>query len=561
MRCYLQLIRAVLAAILFAVAGGPLMRAGEVGLTPAEKAWVKEHPVVKFGYDPNWGPFSYRDADGKFGGIDRDFLDLLSKRLGIEFEAVHSRSWPEAYETARAGGMAFLVSTAEEESREKDFVFTRAYNSFPMAFITRHDSPAVISMDELSGLRLAAPEGYVGSLLIPQQHPGINIVHVGSMADAFLAVSSGRADVVATNIANANYIIKSLGLTNLKIAGVAPYLFDLRYAVRKDQPVLRDILDKGVASLSSKDRQSIVGPWVGVEYVKIIRWDYVMRWVAAGVAAAGLFIGVMVWHNRSLRRELNARARIQAELEATQKRLEELNDEKTGLMRMAAHDLRNPLNGLMLSIEIMLAQAAPEDRESLERMMMLAHQMIHMIRNMLDVQALEDGRRRMRMEPIHATQLAAEVLEAMEMVARRKRIVFETSFACDVRPVLADRSALQQVFNNLVGNAVKYSPYDRKVMVEIEPAEGARTVIRVRDQGPGITAEELPRLFQKYVCLSARPTGGEQSTGLGLAIVKQLVVAMGGTVWCESREGEGAVFMVELPAVVDARTEPVGATV
>jgi signal transduction histidine kinase len=149
----------------------------------------------------------------------------------------------------------------------------------------------------------------------------------------------------------------------------------------------------------------------------------------------------------------------------------------------------------------------------------------------------------------------------MEMVARRKRIVFETSFACDVRPVLADRSALQQVFNNLVGNAVKYSPCDRKVMVEIEPAEGARTVIRVRDQGPGITAEELPRLFQKYVCLSARPTGGEQSTGLGLAIVKQLVVAMGGTVWCESREGEGAVFMVELPAVVDARTEPVGATV
>jgi two-component system, NarL family, sensor histidine kinase EvgS len=561
MRCFHQLIRAGLAALFMAVAGGALARAGDVTLTPVEKAWVKEHPVVRFGYDPNWGPFSYRDGDGKFGGIDRDFLELLGKRLGITFEPVHAHSWPEAYEMARAGAMDFLVSTAESEGREQDFLFTRAYNSFPMAFVTRHDRPAVISMDQLDGQKLAAVEGYVGSLVIPQQYPGIKIVEVSSMEDAFLAVSSGRADVVATNIANANYIIKSLGLANLKIAGVAPYLFDLRYAVRKDQPILRDILDKGVASLSPKDRQNIVGPWVGVDYVRIIRWDYVIRWLVAAALVAGVFIGVTVRHNRSLRRELQERARIQAELEQTQKRLEELNEEKTGLMRMAAHDLRNPLNGLMLNIEILLERAEPEDRESLERMMMLAHQMIHMIRNMLDVQALEDGRRRLRIEPVDATTEATDVLAAMEMVAGRKRIGFETDFARNVRPVLADRSALQQVLNNLVGNAVKYSPYDRRVTVEIEPGHGGRTVIRVRDQGPGITEEEMPRLFQKYVCLSARPTGGEQSTGLGLAIVKQLVTAMGGTVRCESREGEGAVFIVELPASVDARPEPAGATV
>lgn len=526
-------------------AGGAEAR---IELTDTEKAWIEAHPVVMFGYDPGWGPFSYRDTQGKFTGIDADFLKLIGERLGLTFQPVHSRSWPEAYEAAKEGAADFLVSTAESPERETHFVFTRAYNTFPMAFVTRQDSGAVISIDQLRGKRIAGVEGYVEVAVLAREHPDIQRVIVKSMDEAFLAVASGHADVVATNIANANYIIKSLGLSNLKIAGVMPYLFDLRYAVRKDQPVLRDLLDKGVASLSAKDRQDIVGPWVGVDYVRIVRWDYVMRWVAGGVVIAGAFCAMLFWHNRCLRKELVERARVQRELEATQRRLEELNEEKTGLMRMAAHDLRNPLNGLMLNVEILAERADPKDREPLDRIMLLAHQMIHMIRNLLDVQALEDGRRRLKIEPVDVTLEVDAVLAAMQTVAGRKRITLTTQFARTAPRALVDQTALKQVLNNLVGNAVKYSPFDREVVVEVEPALGGKLVVRVRDQGPGITADEMPRLFQKYVCLSARPTGGEQSTGLGLAIVKQLVTTMGGKVWCESQPGQGAVFIAELPA-------------
>lgn len=523
-----------------------------IELTEAERAWIRENPVVAFGYDPGWGPFSYRDEKGDFVGIDADFLKIIGRRLGLTFKPVHLGSWPEAYEAAKAGSVAFLVSTAETEDRARDFIFTRPYNSFPMALVARHDSPALISLEQVRGRRIASVEGYVDVAMAAREHPEIRRVPVKSMQEAFLAVAAGRADVVATNIANANYNIKALGLSNLKIAGVVPYLFDLRYAVRKDQPVLRDLLDKGVASLGPKDRQDVVGPWVGVDYVRIVRWDYVVRWVAAGAAVAAVFFGFLAWHNRSLRRELAERARIQRELEETKRRLEELNEEKSGLMRMAAHDLRNPLNGLMLNIEILSERAAPQDREALDRMMILAHQMIHMIRNLLDVQALEDGRRRLNIEPVRVSDEVEGVAEAMQTVAGRKRITLTTRFSRPDVDALADRAALRQVLNNLVGNAVKYSPYDREVVVEVEPASGGRVAVRVRDQGPGITADEMPRLFQKYVCLSARPTGGEQSTGLGLAIVKQLVNAMGGAVWCESQPGRGAVFVFELPAASPA---------
>jgi len=519
----------------------------KIELTDVEKAWIAQHPVVRFGYDPAWGPFCYRDSNGDFAGIDRDFISLLEQRLGLTFQPVHSTSWIEAYASAKAGASDFLVSTSEDESRRKDFVFTRAYNSFPLVLVSRQDSPTLLSAGQLRDRKVALVEGYIGTLTLLRDEPHIQPVMVRSVEEAFLAVASGRADVAMTNIANANYIIKSLGLTNLKIAGVLPYLFDLRYAVRHDQPVLRDILDKGVASLSAQDRQKIVGPWMSVDYVRIVRWDYVIRWVIGGIAVASAFIGVMVWHNRSLRAELGHRSRIQHELEATQRRLEELNEEKTGLMRMAAHDLRNPLNGLMLNIELLSENAATKDREQLDRMMMLAHQMIHMIRNLLDVQALEDGRRRLHLEPVNVAQEVQDSLAAMETQADRKCISLHTAFANSIPLALADRSALRQVLNNLVSNAVKYSPYDRKITVEVDAGAEKKLVIRVRDQGPGITPDEMPRLFQKYVCLSARPTGGEQSTGLGLAIVKQLVTAMGGTVRCESTPGEGAVFIVELP--------------
>lgn len=555
MRRFLQLFRLAAAGLTLAVS----VARGEdarIEFTDTEKAWIHDHPVVYFGYDPGWGPFSYRDAKGDFAGIDRDFLDLLEARIGVKFTPVHARSWPEAYEAARAKAVDFLVSTAEDAGREKDFIFTRPYNSFPMAYVARHDSQSFTSMDELKGRRIALANGYVGSLMLARDYPGIERVMVRSMEDALMAVAAGRADVAVTNVANANYIIKSLGLTNLKIAGVMPYLFDLRYAVRRDLPVLHGILDKGVESFSTKDRQQIVAPWVGVEYDRIVRWDYVMRWVAGGVIVAAAFIGVMVWYNRCLKRELAQRVRVQRELEETKRLLEELNEEKSGLMRMAAHDLRNPLNGLMLNIEILSENAAVKDREPLDRMMMLAHQMIHMIRNLLDVQALEDGRRRLRVEPVDVTVEVNEVLSAMQTVASRKRIALTTQFARNAPPALADRTALKQVLNNLVGNAVKYSPFNRVVTVEVEPARGGRLVLRVRDQGPGITTDEMPRLFQKYVCLSARPTGGEQSTGLGLAIVKQLVVAMNGAVWCESVPKDGAVFIVELPAAVEARAVP-----
>jgi signal transduction histidine kinase len=146
------------------------------------------------------------------------------------------------------------------------------------------------------------------------------------------------------------------------------------------------------------------------------------------------------------------------------------------------------------------------------------------------------------------------VVEQLRASAEKKSIALHLKTSRDAVLVQADRNALVQIAENLISNAIKYSPHGKNVVVgvlESDATNGVDTLLRieVKDEGPGISDKDKKKLFGKFVRLSAQPTGGEHSTGLGLSIVKKLVEAMQGRVWCESAQGEGATFVVELPQV------------
>jgi len=106
---------------------------------------------------------------------------------------------------------------------------------------------------------------------------------------------------------------------------------------------------------------------------------------------------------------------------------------------------------------------------------------------------------------------------------------------------------MSQVLENLVSNAVKYSPPGKNIFVRLKK-EASAARCEVQDEGPGLSAEDQKKLFGKFARLSAKPTGGEHATGLGLSIVKRMVEAMHGKVWCESEPGKGATFIVTMAA-------------
>jgi signal transduction histidine kinase len=228
--------------------------------------------------------------------------------------------------------------------------------------------------------------------------------------------------------------------------------------------------------------------------------------------------------------------------------VEEASNFKTKLLSIAAHDLRNPLCGISGYAELLLKQL-PEDvavQELAQHIFQSTQRMRTMLEDLLDSTRIESGGLHLELERLDLAALAHEVVEANEQSARRKAqtLLIDAALAC---PVRADRSCMLRVLENLLGNAIKFSPYGRRIWVTLTHND-EHVRCAVRDEGPGLTADDQQRAFGRFERLSATPTGGENSTGLGLAIVRQLVELQGGRAWAESAgPGQGSTFLLELP--------------
>jgi two-component system, NarL family, sensor histidine kinase EvgS len=516
----------------------------ESGLTAGDRVWLAAHPVIRVGYDPAWPPFSMRDAQGKFNGIDADLMALFSERLGLKFEFVTRGTWSEVYEAARRREIDVLIGTARTPERERLLHFTQAYLSFPVVIVTRDDAPMVWSELDLVGKRVAGVRSYAPTLELQREYPGLKFQLYETVEEALKNVSEDRADAFVTNLPNVSFVAKTNGLTNLKIAGVMPHAFDLRYAVRQDWPELVGILDRAIASVGDADRQALVHPWIRVDYAKVIRWGLVWKTALGALAVIAVCFAAVFYHSRRLARELAERSRLLHEVEKAHGRLEQLNEDKNELMHMAGHDLRSPLMAITLALENSSALAQPETQE---RMKAATQQMRRLIEDLLEVHALEEGRREFHFAPTDLALLVSEVVDGLKLAAARKRIALDAvQIEAGLPFVAVDAGAFRQVVDNLLSNAIKFSPPGSRVSVVVRRWQDF-VRLEIADQGPGIQSDECERIFAKYVRGSARPTAGEKSTGLGLSIVRQLMTAMNGRVWCETIPAGGAAFIAVIP--------------
>ena len=514
-------------------------------MTPTERAWLSDHPHIRVGCDPDWQPFSYMDASGRLSGIDIDVLALLSQRLGVDFKISAGPTWSAVYAGALARNVDMLAGTARTPEREPYFRFTAPYESLPVVIVAREDAPVFWSVQDLIGRNVAAARNYAPTLDLQREHPEIHLVLTDTVDESLELVARGKADAVVTNLANASFIIKTRGLTDLKIAGTMPHDFELRYGVRSDWPELAGILEKGIASLTPADVQSINNRWIRVDYANVIRWDVLWKATAAIVLVAAIALVLIGARSRRLAYELAERLHLQGELEDSRDRLAQLNEEKAELLRMAAHDLRGPLTGVLLNLDL-AQQGGIKAENALARIRSHIDQMIALMTDLLDSETLDSGRRKLTFTAVDPTAVVHEVLASEASAAERKKIRFDTSGVDAVSPALADAGALRQIVENLVSNALKFSSPGGRVRLALRNWND-RVRLEVRDEGPGVQADEVERIFAKYVRGSAKPTAGEKSTGLGLSIVRQLVTAMNGRAWCESIPGQGAAFIIVLP--------------
>jgi signal transduction histidine kinase len=242
-----------------------------------------------------------------------------------------------------------------------------------------------------------------------------------------------------------------------------------------------------------------------------------------------------------------ALARAKSDLEQAMDNLEKLPVFEPGTVAFAAHTLSNYLMVSSGTIELLILELTnhpdPQIRIWLEGLQQATTLMSHTVAQLINNSV---GDPKLLFSEVDVVAMARRARDYYQRVADRKQIAIVCESNVAAADVWVDRVALAAILDNLLSNAVKYSLPSKRIWLRIQ-AEVESVVCSVRDEGPGLSAEDQAKLFQKGVRLSAVPTGGEPSTGYGLAVARDLIDRLSSTIWCESRLGQGATFSIRLP--------------
>ncbi|MBD1207441.1 MAG: HAMP domain-containing histidine kinase [Ignavibacteria bacterium] len=271
-------------------------------------------------------------------------------------------------------------------------------------------------------------------------------------------------------------------------------------------------------------------------------------------------------------------AEASTHLASTSQQLAEASQFRFQMLNIASHELKNPLVAIVNFAELLNEpDMTPSERSVIiGQATGMAERALGLITALLESHRLEIGQVRAHIGNVSLLPVLHSVVESYRELAKHKSIIIFNEYpnpsSTEIK-VKADGTMMRQVLENILSNAVKFSPFNRTILVRVLSLEAAaaleipirpnnqealsqnsikqaskRVRIEIQDEGQGVSAEDMQKMFGLFTKLSARPTGGESTTGVGLSIVKRMVESMNGRVWCESELGNGATFVVEFLA-------------
>ncbi|MFN8394316.1 MAG: tetratricopeptide repeat-containing sensor histidine kinase [Bacteroidia bacterium] len=281
--------------------------------------------------------------------------------------------------------------------------------------------------------------------------------------------------------------------------------------------------------------------------IQVLNKDRQIRQLWSVLAVAGLalvcIVGVVLLV--SYRRKLRDNALLAAQNDA----LAELILEKDSLINIVAHDLKSPLNKTQGLMELLgtLGELNPQQQKIAAMIDAVLTDGDRLIRDLLDISQVEGNQSSLSLSDFDLGALLTTQIASIRESAAKKRITLDYQAPASAILVHSDKSFVSRVFDNLVSNAIKYSPSGTTVHLACGQS-GNQVWFSVKDEGPGFSPDDQKKMYRKFQRLSARPTGGEGSNGLGLSIIRLLVTQLKGEVKLTSERGKGAEFVVTIPA-------------
>jgi signal transduction histidine kinase/ABC-type amino acid transport substrate-binding protein len=546
-------------------------------------------------------PFIYKTAQGEQAGIEYEILEDFKAYLAevheveINLTYEHLYNFESLIDTLKASSRPLLgiasISTLEE--RKTQFNITETYMPDIEIIISSRAFESVSNLAEFADMVknnraiTVSNSTFERNILELQRDyfPEINLEYVRTVDVLIEEVSSSRDAWGYISLPNyLSYLENGKSISrqrffvveNLGLSMATPLhsdwagILDEYFATERFKEILDILIEKhlgpvfgevvwSISNLNNEADASIsVSREVGVltlerelqdlklkqSELELSRKNVVITLVSIGIV---LVLIVLVFLYGLVRLKVSTNKSLEEknrQIEAQNQALNELNHEKNELIGIVAHDLKNPLTSAMSVTQLLDEETETEDhKEYLGLLHRSLNRMNNLVAKILEIKVLESPSVEVNKTETDLKKLAEQVIASLRIHAENKQISIEQEL--DEVMARTDSSMVIQILDNLLSNAIKFSPHNTRVTVRLVHGN-PKIRLEVEDEGPGISPEDMPRLFKKFQKLSARPSDGENSTGLGLSIVKKYVEALDGKVWCEAGEQQGARFVVEI---------------
>ncbi len=262
--------KVLLVGLLLSVAIFPLVER-EAGtavdpLTPGERAFVAAHGPIRYAPDPLFPPFEFLDSSGVARGITPDLLTVMGRKLGVEFRTVAYPTWSDVLEAVKQGNVDLLGTLTRTPEREGFLLFSRPYLSVPYVLFVRQDGGDPKTIEDMASRRLGVVKNYGINTWLSAEHPNIRPMVVEDTATGLTMVATGQLDALLETLPVGAYIVREKSLTNIRIVPRPIYTLPQHFGVRKGEPLLLSIVQKGLDSLTGAERSEAFVRWTGQDF-------------------------------------------------------------------------------------------------------------------------------------------------------------------------------------------------------------------------------------------------------------------------------------------------------
>lgn len=271
----------------------------EVNLTIAEHEYLQQLGPIKIAVDPDWYPYEYVDENNNYAGIFPDILLLLENRLNIRFERIPTKDWTETIQLSRTGQITLIPALNKTEYREQWLYFTDPILIEPNVIITKSDFQSISDITKLKNRTIATVANTMIDEWTRRDFPNLNIIYKDTEYDCLQAVESGQADLTVLSQLMSSYRLKKQGFYNLKINNEIPgYANHIRMGIIKSEPILVEILNKGIRSITFLEKEAIIDKFVRLNVEKPVNYLLI-----SSIFFLIIFVAiVLIWWNRKLRK-------------------------------------------------------------------------------------------------------------------------------------------------------------------------------------------------------------------------------------------------------------------